>query len=247
MSKNSISSEEEFLEKLKGKLIIFLGPVGVGKSTVIDVLTSYMLRSVNARIHRTFIKSFHGLSYALWVFIAKLLGLPRDYAPWYSVPMRGYVDVARILSLLSASIDALVNMPLKILIIKMLKLMGYTVISEEYLHSTIIDYLYTYAHLNIKSRLYTILPLIILYSLALKHKPDIAIILDSSMDEVMKRWTVRGYGDPQLKYIKMQNLLIRRLLKGSFPTLNAYVIDTSNMSVRETVSKVIKILQLEVD
>jgi len=68
----------------RGRLIVLLGPIGVGKSTIIRGLTQE-LRARGFRTDTTFIKSFHGPTYALWVLTARLLGLNGRYAPWFMV------------------------------------------------------------------------------------------------------------------------------------------------------------------
>jgi len=67
------------LVRHKGMLIVFFGPVGVGKSTITRLLT-YALNALGIKVHRIFLKAFHGLSCALWVSTAKLLALPREHA-----------------------------------------------------------------------------------------------------------------------------------------------------------------------
>ena len=70
----------------RDKLIVFLGSVGIGKSTVIKGL-AYVLKARGFRTYRIFIKAFHGSAYILWVFIVKLLGLSDNskYSPWLLV------------------------------------------------------------------------------------------------------------------------------------------------------------------
>jgi nicotinamide riboside kinase len=58
----------------RGRLIVFLGPVSVGKSTMIRGLATE-LRAKSFRVSTTFIKAFHGPSYLLWKLTARLLEL----------------------------------------------------------------------------------------------------------------------------------------------------------------------------
>jgi len=221
---------------MKSYFIALLGPVGVGKSSTINILTQILNRK-KLKSYKLLIKAFHGPSYLLWYTIVGLLCLPKDYAPWYVIPRSGYKDLARFLMILSAYIDALLTIPIRIILVRFLKLIGYTVISEEYLHTSLFGYLYSYLDLKIKSTLYTMFALHVLYSLALRYRPDIVIVLDADLREILKRWRQRGYGDPQLKYIMIQRrFLLQRYFYGDI------IINTSNMCLAETIMTIIRVL-----
>jgi len=128
---------------MKSYFIVLLGPVGVGKSSTISILTQIFNRK-KLKSYKLLIKAFHGPS---------LLGLSKGYAPWYVIPRSGYKDLARFLIILSAYTDALLTIPIKIILVRFLKLIGYTVISEEYLHTSLFDYLYSYLDLRVVPRL----------------------------------------------------------------------------------------------
>jgi len=208
-------------------LIVFLGPVGVGKSTITGLLIR-ILNTLGIKIHKTFLKSFHGLSYALWASTAKLLAIPGGCAPWYAIPKCGYTSLARALTLLSAYLDAFINLPARILVSKLFKFVGFMVLSEEYLYTALYDYLYSYIALNIRLRISTLTPLIVMYTLAIAHKPDMVVLLDADVRELLSRWRVRGYGDPQLRYVKLQRVFLRRI-----PCVEVLYINTSNRSASE--------------
>jgi GTPase SAR1 family protein len=115
----------------RGKLIVVLGPVGVGKSTLIRGLT----RALEARGFKTitlFIKSFHGPAYILCILMAKLLSLKDIHAPWFTIPKSGRVGLARVLAMLSIYLDAFFSIPLKLINARTLRRAGYYVVSEEY-------------------------------------------------------------------------------------------------------------------
>jgi len=134
----------------RGRLIVLLGPVGVGKSTVIKGL-AYELRARGFRVSTTFIKAFHGPSYLLWTLATKLIGLRTDrLAPWYVIPRSGRLKLARILTVLSAYLDAFFTIPFKLLKVLALRALGFYVLSEEYLHSTLIDYVHSYIALGLR-------------------------------------------------------------------------------------------------
>jgi GTPase SAR1 family protein len=214
----------------RGRLIVFLGPVGVGKSTIIRGLTQE-LRARGFRTYTTFIKAFHGPAYALWVLTARLLGLNGKYAPWFIIPRSGRVNLARTLMTLSIYLDAFFLIPLKLALIRVLRYIGYYVISEEYLNSTIFDYIYSIIDMGTQDEFVTI-PLNVLNSLLNKYPPDITIVLKADLPELRRRWVMRGYGDPQLRYVLLQNAFLNKLDC-------ALHVDTLGMGVKETLYRVL--------
>jgi len=194
----------------KGKLIAFLGPVGVGKSTIIKNLAE-TLRARGFRIHITFIKAFHGSSYLLW-YIALRLVLKskilkkrithKELAPWY-VLGRLHPPLAKNILTLSLFLDATTNIPLKLGLIAFYKKMGFTVLSEEYIYSTLLDYMYSYRKVINTNRLIRALLLLLTYYISRFH-PDVAIYLVANISMLKNRWAKRGYGDPQLHYVLYQ-------------------------------------------
>jgi len=217
----------------KGKLIVFLGPVGVGKSTIIRGLAQ-ALKSRGFRTYTILIKAFHGPAYVLWVSIARLLNLSGKYAPWFVIPRSGYINLAKVLLMFSIYFDAFFSIPLKLILVRILRHMGYYVVSEEYLHSTILDYIYSTISINVRNRFVNI-PLKVLNSLLNKHSPDITVILIANVSELKRRWTIRGYGDPQLRYIKLQYMFLNEMRK-----LN-YILDinTSNINIRTLLNNIL--------
>jgi GTPase SAR1 family protein len=217
----------------RGRLIVFLGPVGVGKSTIIRGLTQE-LRAHGFRTYTTFIKAFHGPAYALWVLTARLLGLNGKYAPWFIIPRSGRVNLARTLMMLSIYLDAFLSIPFKLVIIKILKYFKYYILSEEYIQSTLFDYIFATIDLKIKGKFINI-PINIMYILLIKYLPDVIVVLMADIYELRRRWKIRGYGDPQLRYIKLQYIFLNEIHKLN-RTLN---INTSNISVKAILNKVL--------
>ncbi|RLF17222.1 MAG: hypothetical protein DRZ82_10030 [Thermoprotei archaeon] len=218
----------------KGILVVFLGPVGVGKSTIIGLLT-HVLNTLGIKVRRIFLKASHGLSYLLWSSAAKLLALPEGHAPWYVIPKCGYISLARTLTLVSAYLDAFVNMPTRILISKLYRFTGFVVLCEEYLYTALYDYLYSYAALNVRLRTLTLLPLLVMHVLASAHKPNMVVLLDANDRELLRRWRMRGYGDPQPRYVKLQREFLKKI-----PYSKVLYIETSNRSIHEVVKLVLK-------
>jgi thymidylate kinase len=212
----------------RGRLVVFLGPVGVGKSAVIRGLTQ-VLKARGLKVSTVFVKTFHGPSYALWALVIKMLGINGHHAPWFAIPRSGRVDLAKLLATLSMYLDAFLSIPLKLAKIILLKGIGYHVVSEEYLHSTLLDYVYSMVDLKMKS-IFTNIPMRVLNAFLTKYAPDSVIVLMANASELKRRWAIRGYGDPQLHYVTIQYLFLSKLD-------GALIIDTTGMSIKETVNK----------
>ncbi len=219
------------------KLLVFLGPVGVGKSTVIRGILA-LLESKGIKCYKEFFKVFHGIAYLLWILIAKLINLPNAYAPWFMMPYTRGIRLARYLIILSAYMDSFLNLPLKLLKIKILKSLNYIVISEEYLYSTIFDYIYSYVSYGIKGNIFKI-PIKFLWILAKKYTPDKIIILEAPINELLVRWRSRGYGEPSLKYIKTQIYFLKIINDKSAIRINTY-----ELNAQETIKTILDRLAL---
>lgn len=216
----------------RGRLIVFLGPVGVGKSTVIKGLANE-LRARGFRVSTTFIKAFHGPSYLLWRFVIRLLGLRTGWlAPWYVIPRSSRLKLTKMLMNFTMYMDALFVIPLKLLHIYVLKILDFYVLSEEYLSSTIFDYLYACINLGIKCKI----PIRVVYSLSIKYTPDKSIIILSNYQELVRRWKLRGYGDPQPVYVKLLEFFLLKF--GHEFYKNIFIIDTSNLKISEAINKI---------
>ncbi|MGC9106846.1 MAG: hypothetical protein ACP5IE_01465 [Infirmifilum sp.] len=218
----------------RGRLIVFIGPVGVGKSTVIKGL-AYVLTAKGLRVRRTCIKAFHGPSYAIWLVTSRLLGLRSSWlSPWYLVFRSGKIRLASVLTAISMYMDALLSIPLKLLWIRVLKALGVNVLSEEYLHTGILDYIYTIHFMGGWSTEKFKPALRIIHALLEKNAPDVIVILNACDNTLLKRWSLRGYGDPQLKYVKLQRLFLTNHVN------NAIIINTDNLNIKDVVNMIVE-------
>jgi thymidylate kinase len=216
----------------RGAFIAFLGPVGVGKTTIIKHL-AWRLRQRGLNTLTISIKSYHGLSYVLWFFVARAVKAPKNFAPWYSIPtILGLKRVAKVLAILSAYLEVLIHIPLKLIVVILLRRFGFIIISEEYLSATLLDYFLSWRDLGAPIRA----PLKILCSFSAKVRPDIVIFLDANMEAITRRWFIRGYGDPQIRYVISQKKLLPYLLEVF--NYNYVIIDSSALDVRKTVRSV---------
>jgi GTPase SAR1 family protein len=221
----------------RGKLVVLLGPVGVGKSTIIRGLTQ-TLKVNGLKVSTVFIKAFHGPSYVLWALTVRILGIESKYAPWFIIPRSGRINLAKVLATISLYLDVFFVIPLKLLKITLLRNSGYYVISEEYLYSTLFDYIYSDFDSKMRGRL-TNIPIRILNTLVAKYTPDIIIILIANIPELRRRWIIRGYGDPQPRYVLAQYAFLNRFL---CRFNNVITIDTTGLNVKETLTMVLKVV-----
>lgn len=197
--------------KTKAKIIAVVNPVGVGESAVIKVLTHFFNKG-GLKTKSTYIKAFHGPSYLLWKVIRYILALKENgkLASWYVV---GKVNkrIARLLLLTSIYLDS-ITLPFMLVVkVKLPKYLGITVLVEEYLLGTLLDYIYGFYKLEMTGRLYRLLPFRVLTLLCVKCKPDFAVLLDANLREIRGRWDTRGYGDIQVEYVLLQRRFLPKL------------------------------------
>jgi thymidylate kinase len=225
------------LRSRSGVLVVFLGPVGVGKSTIMRYLAE-VFRVRGQRVYVSFLKSFHGASFALWFFIARILGLRSRgrYAPWLLLIKAGKIKVAKLLLNLTVYFDAFFFIPTKLLFLRLLRKLGFVVLVEEYAYTSILDYLYTGEQM-LGMRSLSRIPLNIILSLLTKYEPDALIILMADTKELVRRWRKRGYGEPQQRYLKLLIHYCINIVRHS----RKIIIDTTGLDEYETLRFVYKI------
>ena len=197
---------------MKANVIAILGPVGAGKSTIINILIK-QLRENRLKVKSAYIKAFHGPSFALWKLISYVIAHKEDnkLAPWYVI---GKVnpEVAKLLLLVSTYLDS-ITIPFMLMLKVMLpKFCGADILIEEYLPGTLLDYIYSFYKLE-RTGYDHFLPFRILRSLSIKYKPDVTALLDADLPILKKHWGERGYGDPQIEYVLFQRRILPKLLQ----------------------------------
>jgi energy-coupling factor transporter ATP-binding protein EcfA2 len=228
----------------RGKLVAFLGPVGVGKSTIIRALLSFSKkRRIKAK--SVSIKAFHGPSYFLWKIISHIIARKVDskLAPWYVV---GKINrsLSRCLLLISAYIDS-ITIPF-ILVLKVIvpRLCGVNIFVEEYLLGTLFDYVYSFYKLERGDYLH-LLPFKMLESLCLRYKPSLVILLDANLFELRKHWNDRGYGDPQIKYVLSQKHILPKLAQALYGKEHVVELEIASASVADIVERIWRLCNME--
>jgi len=226
------------LRSRNGVLVVFLGPVGVGKSTIMRYLAE-VFRVQGRRIYVSILKSFHGVSFVLWLFTARILGLKSRgrFAPWLLLIKAGKIEVAKTLLKFTMYFDAFLLIPAKLLFLRLLKKLSFVVLVEEYAYTSILDYLYTGKQmLGIKSLPQT--PLNIVLSLLMKYEPEVLIVLMADTKELIRRWHKRRYGEPQQLYLKLLTYYCINMVRHP----RKIIVDTSDMNESQTLKFVYKLI-----
>ncbi len=224
----------------RGYFIVFLGPVGVGKSTVIRGLARE-LRARGFKVYTTFIKAFHGPSYIVWVLIAKLLGLKfsKFASPWYVIPKSGRLRLARTIFIITTYVDAFLSIPLKILQVWVFKALGAYVLSEECLNVSIPEYIFALHTMGCTCTKICRIPLRVISYFAKRYVPDEIIVLDSSNNTLRERWAMRREGVPDPIYFALQRTYI---LANVNRTLR---INTDHLNINTTIRMLLERITLK--
>jgi len=225
----------------RGLLIVFTGPVGVGKSTIIRNLMIFYRKS-GIKTLPIYVKAFHGISYLIWKLTFKILFrksfIARRMAPWYLIG-KAYPYVSVILVRLSLFLDVTLELPLRIIIINILRKFGFNIFSEEFLHSALLDYMFTFRHIEKSRMIKMFLDMLLRY--IKKCQPDIVVYLYADIKELKRRWHHRGYGDPQLEYVLYQ-IAFHESLSTLIQNSHIIRINTNSLNVTNTLTNILKIM-----
>lgn len=217
-------------------IITFMGPVGVGKSTHINLLRDY-LKARNIRVVATFIKSSHGLSYILTKLIiapsihekvSNNLELARTYSSGRIVkkllPLYRFLDGVSI----ATKFFFTVYLPFRL---------GFKILIEEGLLMTLYTYHVSFPFFFKTERKDP--PLVRNLLAYVTSKDHINIVFDARLKELEERRTHRGYREREMvEYISMQKKWIR-----NFDYRRTVFIDTTGKSIGEIRKKVITALE----
>lgn len=192
-------------------LIILSGLVGSGKSTQGSILHD-VLRRRGTRVTKTYLKTMNILSHILIVFILKIIGEKSNgMSPWRFLAERRRTLVKKLFNLLV--IADCISLSIKFLIrIYIPLLMNNSVIVEEYLSSTIADYI------SFKSRgLWgswggLIISLAQRYH-AMVREMSYFIYLYAPQSILRERWRSRGTLFERNGYLEMQQRILRGVIR----------------------------------
>lgn len=225
-----------------GKIIVFLGPVGVGKSTTIKTLKTY-LDTVNVKTHTFFIKAFHGPSFVLWYIVLSIVTRRRrtklqNVAPWYLLG-RYHPKLGEGLTKISLLLDTFIAIPVKVLVLKLLSKCKLVILCEECVLGGVIDYLYSFRR---NKSVLAYVSMEILLSLYYSLRADTIVYLFATTEDLKNRWHSRGYGDPQLPYVIYQQISF--LVFQKYEKSQIFAIDTSGKRPKDVLLDLSRLLRL---
>jgi len=214
----------------KSRLIVFIGPVGSGKSTHIKFLYS-KLKGRGLKVRMSFLKTGHILAFILEIFLAKIVaGKRKDVYPIRALVeekpslLKKLFGLWLVLDLISVTMKFLVSIyvPLKL---------GYTVLVEEYIPATISDYIYLskIIKLPLKVNSFAINFLLKLMRLC---APKQIVFLDAENTKLIYRWKLRRSFGEREDYLLMQRTILMQISKRlSYEFL---YINTGSKTIEET-------------
>jgi energy-coupling factor transporter ATP-binding protein EcfA2 len=219
------------LNNAEPRLIVFVGPVGSGKSTHVKILCSKLKRK-GLKTKMSFLKTGHLFAFVLEISLAKIVANKRKDI----FPIRALIEerptlfrrIFRLwlgLDLISITLKffASIYLPLKL---------GYIVLVEEYIPATISDYIYLSKIVNFPLRVNSF---VINYLLKLMNLcgPTQIIFLDAKDNELRRRWKLRGSFDEREDYLQMQRTLLLRISRELSPNGFIYI-NTGAKTLTET-------------
>lgn len=170
------------------RLIIFAGTVGSGKSTQMRLI--YQLLQRTEKVHRTYLKGFHGLSYILAYFAVRCIGC-RDFSWALTALHQKNPSLEKRLLKLLLLLDFLEVILLNIAKVFVYLKLGYHVLVEE----QVVGYAANHLHYRIiNPEFYNRYgsKMIRFYVRLLSSQSPLVFFLDARNDELKKRWEQRG-------------------------------------------------------
>jgi len=214
----------------KSRLIVFIGPVGSGKSTHIKLLYSKLKRR-GLKVRMSSLKTGHILAFILEIFLAKIVAGKRKDV----FPIRALVEekpsLFKRLFGLWLGLD-LIGITMKFLMEIYLPMkLGYTVLVEEYIPATISDYIYIAEIIGFPFKANS---LVVNYLLKLTNlcNPTQIVFLDADNSNLAYRWKLRGSLDEREDYLLMQRTTLLQISKKL--TKGFLYVDTGTKTIRET-------------
>ncbi len=216
---------------IPGRLIVFAGTVGAGKSTHLRLLHQHLVkRGVNTK--KACLKTGNLMGYAFLKILSSMLVVKKSDVPLITVINESYPTLFRACGFLFTLIDALSLVVKDLISIKLPLMLGRFVLVEEYLPATVLDYLILFRVRKVISRksFNIIYKLCASLSASCTQGQNVTFFFDASNDVLFKRYRSRGSFMEKRLYLDMQRRLLphlySRLLGGQI-----VFIDTSSNSI----------------
>ena len=218
------------------RIITFIGPVGVGKSTQIRLLKDY-LKLENVRVTETFIKSTHALAYILSRFLIALGECEKVSFSEGITRLYPRKDVMKRLFPLWCFLDTLSIAAKFFFTVYVPFCFGFTPLVEEGLIMT----LYTYRRaLPVFFEIEPKVPSLLLSLLGwVMSKNHVNVVLDATDDDLKQRRRNREYRQNESSvYISMQKRWMKRL-----NSQNTIFIDTTGETAGQVHKNIVMALE----
>ncbi len=193
-------------------IVVFLGPVGSGKSTHMKILEEWLLHR-GYSVKRFFIKSFHLASHLLLDLLlsnamCRLL-LSRPCKRWEVLYRFRGTSFLRFL----VFFDAFFSLVLVVAALRLVAKRYSVVLVEEYLYGSLADYLYLLSLSGQPNRYYVKLVTGHVLKLLNSLPPALVFYFDADTDTLKRRWIERGSDVERGEYLEMQRSLLPVLVR----------------------------------
>ena len=228
---------------MKGKLIVFLGPVGAGKSTHAMLLCRVLRRRWGKVFGKFTVKTHHFLGYVLeWLLVRIVFGgdsRANEYTP-IRVLFENRPKLFSSVFKLWCIVDFLSTLFVFLVVVVFPLKLGYTVVIEEGLLAALADYVWLSRWADVSWReKFVRIPLRVLLVLCLAYRPFLAVYLDADFNVLWGRWRLRDTPEERYDYVLMQKRLLKALCRKLYC---CHLVDTTSSTIAETAKQIIRLV-----
>ena len=180
---------------LRGKVLVFVGFVGAGKTTLTSLMAYYLNHANKVSAKRTYLKT-------IWIVTPLLLKLFGKVCN----NINALFKIHRFCVYVDLSLNVMGLPLLGLLRIRIPRRLGKVVLVEEYLPGIVVDYLHALKILKLNREI--ILTLMKALYKALDTKNSIIIYLKAPLSSLPQRWVLRGDRRfERITYLRVQSLV----------------------------------------